>query len=654
MSCNFDEKNKNTLIYYLCAEGCNTIHPNPEQKTDTTITFKLLTILESDHKEPTKIHDILQNCGSQNIFIYVSAYNTLQYMQINKNIEKEIYDKYSEYKRKIKEEYDKIMEEITLRVDIRFNEKKAEEEIKIKKINEETKSKTPPGQSFSVETNGYDISDNRAFYIQEIHKELNIDKRRIEEELKEKYLSGDEDKDLYDHEEIYKKTKIEKKANEKTKKFIDYINNSLQSYVIDKKRRLLNVVIVNLTTDSNFIIYKLNDENKNRYFKKIVNIIPKGKAVDETIANIVGEFKHGNSISVPTGINNREITYKMYEINEQTILQDTWWYKYYMETPYCFYHRLFQTSGTCWMNSILNLLVLLPPLVEILIKKFDSYRRKNEIITLGYGGYDKLKDNDDLEYMIYIIVYNLLIQQNKPNYTNADIINNIGAKVKSIYDKPTTNGDGGTSGLGLAAILNTLNLYDDISFIDFNYLSNKANIYNGAKINKDTMDKKIHYYLGTTNEEIKISDTSDNLSDLSQKIVNLGILMKENEIEIEKDMYRHKPKVLQEQLHNFLEKNKGKAKDILIVFASTTSYKVTINDYKLIGSVVNFNGHAIIGIYCVTDKQYYLYDSNNIIVQTDWSQDELKKYTDIKTKYVFQYTDCLIYMKTDVLNTKYG
>ena len=53
-------------------------------------------------------------------------------------------------------------------------------------------------------------------------------------------------------------------------------------------------------------------------------------------------------------------------------LEDTWWYKYYFNIPVCAYGRLSQSSGTCWCNAVINIILLTPVIYELFLEKFNK------------------------------------------------------------------------------------------------------------------------------------------------------------------------------------------------------------------------------------------------------------------------------------------
>lgn len=62
-----------------------------------------------------------------------------------------------------------------------------------------------------------------------------------------------------------------------------------------------------------------------------------------------------------------------------TDLIDQWWFKWYFSVPPCLSSRLTQSTGTCWMNSIINSLFFVPEIITLLTTKYNSLSNKDII-----------------------------------------------------------------------------------------------------------------------------------------------------------------------------------------------------------------------------------------------------------------------------------
>jgi hypothetical protein len=419
----------------------------------------------------------------------------------------------------------------------------------------------------------------------------------------------------------------------------------------------------------------------------------------------------------------KRIGFKLLFINDEKDISNIWWYKYYINTPACLYYRLFQSSGTCWMNSILNLLLLTPDITVLLVKKYHNLGndQKKYISTKKYD--DLLKEND-LATCIFIILNLLIIKKEKP-ITDKDLVNNIGALVKRIdkKDQTITNGNSGDSNSGLGIVLTGLDTLQDITIVDYDdvlkstekkisdiqekitklknkiieinniIIRTKDDIYNNTQSsinnkrtslvneqntvvteinnlikqynakNSDELIERIEILKKQNNDIIEkinnletqkdsiiygsydfdLSNFGDNVKIKNQITTNKTIIdnsqnqINENETIIKNLESQIITNNLKNQVNNFetlfyenplsLLDSTAPTNDILIFckkqyFVDNNFFK---NDnYILTSSIISFKpknkgtGHAIVGIKCGSDDNYYLYDSNNIIVQTDW------------------------------------
>lgn len=302
-----------------------------------------------------------------------------------------------------------------------------------------------------------------------------------------------------------------------SEEYVDNINKTIEKIAREfSSIRMLNVVIIHLTNNIDKVLFKININNK-RYFKKVVNVMPHTVNRDGIVVHTTADIPGKN---YPTDILNeiyekaREIrtagasvtlSYDLYStldstkfpipkdtlvkkeiviktIDVKTIdikdtetkttkFNDTWWFKYYMESPYCLYYRLFQSSGTCWMNATVNLFILLSPLSSILMEKFKAHPKKSVIEKYTYS--DIKIDDYDFTTCIYIIVNQLLIQKNKPIQTDGDIIINMAKKLQhesvSKEHQEQFNGEGGSASQAILFIINKLDLYDSVNCVDLNF-----------------------------------------------------------------------------------------------------------------------------------------------------------------------------------------
>jgi hypothetical protein len=183
-------------------------------------------------------------------------------------------------------------------------------------------------------------------------------------------------------------------------------NKLLLDTVTGSETRYYNVSIINFTKSQKKVIYNLKNNGHNM-FKKVLNIFPikfdmclvdsipksglqfnKSIIIDESeLSNKQkcsrlsfeddGKYLDYNILAGGSVNTTREIIYKVINLKLDDIktvksLHETWWYKYFLDTPYCAYGRLLQSTGTCWCNASINSLFLSEPIVQLLIDSFNN------------------------------------------------------------------------------------------------------------------------------------------------------------------------------------------------------------------------------------------------------------------------------------------
>ena len=461
--------------------------------------------------------------------------------------------------------------------------------------------------------------------------------------------------------------------------YFELINDTFEEYVMKKKNiRLLNVVIVNLTNDIKYLLFKINVDNK-RYFKKIINIFSNIESLKNNyllpydVKSKLRYNKYRSSVSMPEityynyfssadkkkkinkikenqthGIS-KEIVFKKMEINNAYVLDKTWWYKYYMESPSCLYYRLFQQSGTCWMNAAINLFLLEPHLADLLKNKYNSLDNKLKKYIKGLN-YNDVKDkNRPLIDCIYIIIYQLLINKNKPDPTDENIIKNIANKTNLMIqciDVIDDKKEGGQSEYGVINILDMFELFDKIDVIFMQMYKNTKCL---ASFKKDKKrEGNLHVYMSEkkkiTKHLHKYVNFHQKTKTINGKNIDFNSLLLDTTNCFDKD---NKKILLNEYILSDLTK-KLKNDLLFVIFDKIYNNNVKIENYILIAALITRNeNHDILGIKCITDNQYYIYDSHNIIAQTNWNENDYTGYIDkLKKPHSYKFfTSCLVYIR---------
>ena len=398
--------------------------------------------------------------------------------------------------------------------------------------------------------------------------------------------------------------------------------------------KLLNITIVNRTKSIKAIIYSFPNK-----FKKIINIFPTceniktckeftfnsniNRKISSTITTDVEKcvnnwssgyniVKFNECVPIDTDIDtdnikiteenisdfyNKQFDYRIMNTpnNNAEKIDDTWWFKYYFDTPLCAYGRLLQSSGTCWCNVIINILILCPFIVKILVSKFEEQKRKNVHV---HDSFESLqKSNPDLKTYLFGFINILLVNKQKAKFEDKNVVINLASKIKCEYEKeitPNENincndpsyGDGGDSFFGIRKVFDTL-LTKNIDYVVIQKKNRIPYIFN-----KLTYDEQTRYVL----------------IEKRLKELNNGTLLWNNVLYDKEVDNTISPSILLIDYAIF----GGKIKP-------NTEITVSGITYTLEASNIDVNiKHAIAGLKC--EDKYYIYDSNNFITYSDWNE----------------------------------
>jgi hypothetical protein len=305
-----------------------------------------------------------------------------------------------------------------------------------------------------------------------------------------------------------------------------------------------------------------------------------------------------------------------------------WWLEYYLATPICAFGRFTQSSGTCWCNTLLNILLLTTPLQKMLRDKYENVsQEKKQYIEKKYIKYEDFENsNDSLYILLYAVINLLLIQHKKPefkyidaSYTKTDIeynkewtfVSQFACLIKNIYKRTkklcstriyaVENGDGGDAAVGLIVALHVLfTFYEDFYIINQSYVKS----FNIDKL------KFLDYDESRILNKLKQSDKEEFICDISDVNFNTGSIPKILLItKVTKIEFKKIPTIIN------------------ITIDPTTTKKYILHA----ATIIIDDKHAIAGLKC--NDKYYIYDSNNFITYDDWYLNNSQQYIQVLIKY---------------------
>ena len=468
-------------------------------------------------------------------------------------------------------------------------------------------------------------------------------------------------------------------------------NNYCTTNEFIKTNLLNNITLINLTNDNKKVLYDYKNENNIDIFRKNINIFGYNTKItindttffenitpDKNFTKLVDtEKKELGQISFPKkgGANIFTNIRLMNVYYNSTNLVDQWWFKWYFSVPPCLSSRLTQSTGTCWMNSIINSLFFVPEIITLLTTKYNSLSNKEIIDKITFNKFDCIPCEYDLKTLLFSLVNNLLIIKRKASTTDGNFIGSIASKVKCLYENKLEMcnnkeyGDGGDPYKGIEIILNEIFSDDNVSYCFLleqkiikyqNKIVDKINEYNDERtkiileINKkiedynknnklvrmliDTYNKKNSDKLLDKINQIKniLTSITDENNLLRIKINDLDKLiepLKNSLFELKKlfeivttDIDLSSNEELKKFFINIIEVKKYPKILIFDKNIFDRDIKIGSYNYKLCSSSIILNGidHAIAGIIC--NNKSYVYDSNNIIVETNWPEKDISKY----------------------------
>ena len=417
----------------------------------------------------------------------------------------------------------------------------------------------------------------------------------------------------------------------------------------------------------------INDAKKTPMWFRNVSIVNYAEYAFETMLSIPKREKkpiYRKVINVYASDieDNKKATY-WYEENEfhvirrrisethSKLLDDQWWFRWQLAIPSCATGRLMQFNGTCAFNASLNALLLAEKCKRLLIRKWFSLSSKEKKHIKSLGGLEKcLVSTTPLKYMLYMVVYNILVKGEKTIIKQGNWVNELASATKSIIET------------------NSEEQYMDLKIQDFEEKSSNVVEYGNSAQAFDT----IHIILSTLfseaeHQRISCKTTQDDYDLLVPDNIDMY-----NELVTHKDVFykrftrettfrasilnvnriNPKPNVWTLDTKPMIVDMYLPPNDQIICKLPRTLI-INNNSYALYAGliVLDFSekedgtlvsSHAVTGFRC--DSQWYIYDSNNYLVETNWqnySFDTYLKEAAYKYAVNYVYISNLIYVRDD-------
>jgi hypothetical protein len=357
--------------------------------------------------------------------------------------------------------------------------------------------------------------------------------------------------------------------------------------------------------DHNILIF-LSFENTPTAYESINNILHDldndVNLKNTTIINLMEKaesYIYGNK-QIKEIIN--RVTYGDYYENTSKKLEDQWWFQLYFKLPPCSYGRIRQLSGTCWFNSTFNAIMLVPKIAELLKIKWSQLPKEEKRQVIKMENLDRcLSKTAPLKILLYMTIYYILVKGEKSN-NNENWVKEVAGYIKSV------------------GLTKTESTYRDLKVADLQNNTNYANSYaNGS------------------NTVIAID-------------VIFGTLFSKNEYFIMDDLlqmwsYQHN---LEKKNLIILDLGSVTNMPLLIIFSFPlpigplrTSIIVNKTKYSLESGIMSITnetgGHAVSMLRC--ENRWYIYDSNNILVECDWHKGDINPYINELKNYFIEYAN---------------
>ncbi len=259
---------------------------------------------------------------------------------------------------------------------------------------------------------------------------------------------------------------------------------------------------------------------------------------------------------------------------ESHLVTDTWWYRYFNRTMSCARGRVLQFRGTCWFNTILNTMLLTPPLKSYLKAKLSTYSE-------SYAPY--IKDG----IFSYTVPESIVLLGMEASYDDVEphYLHLRRTLAPNLFSEPFK--------AFFYARLNSSLYLDDKCLLHLSKLLNPTTIDAG----KSRFIRYLFDILSIEYDYFEIENKS--LHDFDEDFV---------------------PSII-EFLNN---STKQFALISRLIYCGKYSIPLHTNNYHLESAGLASINHSIIGLHC--NSIPYIYDSNNIIAPSNWPEMDFSGY----------------------------
>ena len=269
---------------------------------------------------------------------------------------------------------------------------------------------------------------------------------------------------------------------------------------------------------------------------------------------------------------------------------DQWWFSWYFHIPPCAHIRLLQSSGSCWVNASINALFMITRIGNLFIDRYnDLSRNKKEKYKIELNDFGNKKYG--LKELLISLMYHLLIKGTKPQDNDGNFVGYLSSHINCVENKKKEK-------------------CNDIRYGDGGYPQDAV---------KHILETLLY------KEDYLMLNDEDKLNKSYKKTTYPSLIL-----------------IFGEKKENIKKRIIFDNKKYILCSSIITLDITTYHDHRMI--------HTISGIIC--HGKSYVYDSNNILVETRWDdgEDGLKDYYDdnmtkkLYSKIEFLYFDTLIYL----------